>query len=353
MRKRLPKIVRDHLEKARESGLAAVEAYNKPGSRFRTAQYIVLINMAWTALFHAVFFKRGRRPWYRKKTPKGVRYVYVHGEPKHWELEACLDEYYQSANPPERTNLRFLTGLRHKIEHRHLPELDPVVYGECQAALTNFEDLLAREFGARYALGDTLAVSLQFSKAVPAEKAAAMRLQLASVGKEVLQFIDTFRAELPDELVNDPRYSFRVYLVPKATGRPGAADIAVEFIAYDPNAPQEMEQLKRVVTLIKERQVPVANLELLRAGQVVERVKTALSAPFNMGTHTLAWHHYSVRPPSRSEKPERTKPRYCVYDKAHRDYLYTPEWVDLLVKQLAGPTEYERVTGKKPPVPPG
>lgn len=97
-------------------------------------------------------------------------------------------------------------------------------------------------------------------------------------------------------MVNDPKYSFRVYLVPKATGRPTAADVAVEFVTYDPSAPDEMEQLKRVVTLIKERQVPVANLELLRAKQVVERVKLSLAFPFNMGIHTAAWRHYGVRP---------------------------------------------------------
>src|SRR5439155_24165092 len=100
MPQRLPKIVRDHLEKARAPGIAAVEAYNKPGSHFRTAHYIVLIMMAWTALLHAIFFKNGRRPWYRKKTPKGVRYVHVDGEPKHWELETCLDEFFQDKHPP-------------------------------------------------------------------------------------------------------------------------------------------------------------------------------------------------------------------------------------------------------------
>jgi len=352
MPKRLPKIVRDHLEKARAAAIAAVEAYNKPGSHFRTAHYIVLMVMAWTALFHAIFFKSGRRPWHRKKTKKGVRYQRVDGEPKHWELETCLDEYYQDRNPPDRANLRFLLGLRHKIEHRHLPELDPVLYGECQAALLNFEELLAREFGARYSLSESLAVSLQFSKAVPPQKAAAMRLHLAAAGKDVLEFIDAFRGGLPDEVVNDPKYSFRVYLVPKATGRPGAADVAVEFVPYDPNAPEEMEQLKRVVTLIKERQVPVANLELLRAKQAVERVKQALPFPFTMGAHIAAWSYYEVRPPGGAEKPERTKAKYCVYDKAHGDYLYTQEWVDFLVKQLADPAEYERMTGKKPPAAP-
>ncbi len=348
---RLPRIARDHLAKAHAAAIAAVEAYNKPGSRFRTDQYIVLMMMAWTALFHAIFFKNGRRPWYRKKTKKGVRYVYVDDEPKHWELATCLEEYYQDKNPPERTNLQFLIALRHKIEHRHLPELDPVLYGECQAALLNFEDLLGREFGARYALTETLAVSLQFSKSIPPQKAAAMRLHLASAGKDVLEFIDGFRGGLTDEVVNDPKYSFRVYLVPKATGRPAAADVAVEFVPYDPSATEETEHLKRVVTLIKERQVPVANLETLRAGQVVERVRQGLPFPFNMGTHTAAWYHYGVRPAGGSDRPERTKAKYCVYDKAHRDYLYTQEWVNFLSKQLSDAAEYERVTGKQPPAP--
>ncbi len=348
---RLPRIASDHLAKAHAAAIAAVDAYNRPGSRFRTDQYIVLIIMAWTALFHAIFFKNGRRPWYRKKTTKGIRYVYVDAEPKHWELATCLEEYYQEKNPPERTNLQFLIALRHKIEHRHLPELDPALYGECQAALLNFEDLLSREFGARYALTETLAISLQFSKSIPPQKATAMRLHLASVGKDVLAFIDGFRADLTEEVVNDPKYSFRVYLVPKATGRPAAADVAVEFVSYDPNAADETEHLKRVVTLIKERQVPIANLETLRAGQVVERVRQVLTLPFNMATHIAAWSHYGGRPSGGSDRPERTKAKFCVYDKAHRDYLYTQEWVDFISRQLSDAAEYERVTGKKPPAP--
>jgi hypothetical protein len=52
-----------------------MEVYNRPGPRFRTAHYIVLIVMAWTALFHAINFKKGTNPWYKKKgkNPKGDR----------------------------------------------------------------------------------------------------------------------------------------------------------------------------------------------------------------------------------------------------------------------------------------
>ena len=106
MPKGLSRLVRNHLDKARAAALAAVEAYNKPGSHFRTAHYIVMMTMAWTALFHALFFKNGRRPWHRKKTAgKGVRYVYIEGEPKHWELAECIKEYFSDKNPPERANL--------------------------------------------------------------------------------------------------------------------------------------------------------------------------------------------------------------------------------------------------------
>jgi hypothetical protein len=348
--KGLSRVARNHLHKARAAALAAVEAYNKPGSHFRTAHYIVMMTMAWTALLHAIFFNNGRRPWHRKKTAgKGVRYVYVEGEPKHWELAECIKEYFSDKNPPERANLTFLVGLRNKIEHRHLPELDATLYGECQAALMNFDDFLSREFGTRYSLNESLALSLQFSRSIPPQKAAALRLHLASVGKQALDFIDSFRNELPDELLNDPRYSFKVYLVPKVTAKPTSADVAVEFVPYDPKTAEDVEHLKKVVTLIKERQVPVANLGFLKPAQVVAQVKARLTLPFNIALHTRAWQHYDLRPKGGSTAPEKTKPKYCVYDKVHEDYVYTQEWVELLCKELADPSKYQAVTGKSAP----
>src|SRR2546425_1045326 len=144
---RNPKIVSAHLAKARLGAISAVEAYNKPGPHFRTAHYILLIVTAWTALFHAIFYKKGRRPWYKTGAGKGTRYRRVDGEPKHWELAHCLEQYYGDKNPSERKNLEFLLGLRHRIEHRHLPDLDPALYGECQSALMNFEEVVVKEFG--------------------------------------------------------------------------------------------------------------------------------------------------------------------------------------------------------------
>ena len=73
MPKGLPQSVKDNIEKCRAAAIAAVDVYNRPGSRFRTAHYIVLIVIAWTALFHAIFYRKGAKPWCREKgkNPKG------------------------------------------------------------------------------------------------------------------------------------------------------------------------------------------------------------------------------------------------------------------------------------------
>ena len=120
MPQRLTGPTRAHLEKARSAAISAVEVYNRPGSAFRTPHYLVLITIAWTALFHAIFYNRHQRPWHRKKAGKAFRYVRVDGEFKHWELEECCNQFWGTKNPPERENIRFLIGLRNRIEHRDL-----------------------------------------------------------------------------------------------------------------------------------------------------------------------------------------------------------------------------------------
>lgn len=334
----LPRAVRDNLEKCRAAAIAAVEVYNRPGPRFRTAQYLILITVAWTALFHAIFFRRRKRPWYRKRaegTGRAVRYQKIDGEPKHWDLSECLRQYFADQNTPERKNLEFLIGLRNKIEHRHLPELDAALYGECQAALMNLEDLMVREFGQKYALAEQLAISLQFSRIVPEEKAKAARVLATSSAKSVKDYIERFRAGLGDPTLNSMKYSFHVFLVPKVVNRQSAADVAVQFIRIDEASPEDLDRLDKLNVLIREKHVPIANLGLYKPGEVVAELKSRFPGRFNMGTHITAWKRHKVRPAKSDPHPERTRPEYCVYDEAHEDYVYTKAWVEKLAAELA------------------
>jgi hypothetical protein len=340
--------VRDNLEKCRSAAIAAVDVYNRPGPRFRTAHYIVMIVMAWSALFHAIFYKRRVNPWYKKsgKNRKGDRYVRIDGDPKHWDLSECLKQFYEGTTPPERKNLEFLIGLRNKIEHRHLPELDAGLYGECQAALLNLEELLTAEFGARYAMAEQLAISLQFTQLIPSEKKKAAKTLAGKAAKSLKEYVEKFRGGLPSSTLNSTKYSFTVFLVPKTANRKDLADVAVEFIKIDEANPVELGRLEKLNVLIKEKHIPIANLDLYKPSRVVAKVQAALLHPFTMGAHTLAWQQHKVRPASGSAKPEATDSKYCVYDSAHKDYLYTEAWVEKLTRDCAEPAIARRVVLK-------
>jgi hypothetical protein len=47
------------------------------------------------------------------------------------------------------------------------------------------------------------------------------------------------------------QYSYKVFLIPKPANHESSADLAVEFIKYDANNPEEMARINRVVALIK------------------------------------------------------------------------------------------------------
>jgi uncharacterized protein DUF3644 len=351
MPKGLPQVVRDNLDKCRAAAVAAVDAYNRAGSRFRTAQFIVLIIIAWTSLLHAIFYKSGRRPWYRQKptgTGRGIRYVRLDGDPKHWELGECLKQHFGDHNTPERKNLEFLIGLRNKIEHRHLPQLDTSLYGECQACLLNLESLLVEHFGVKYGLAEQLAVSLQFSSLQPGQKVKATKAAVKAAAKTVVEYIEKFRPGLPVETLNSTKYSFTVFLVPRVANRASAADAAVQFLRIDEASPEELERLANLNVLIREKHIPIANLHRYKPSEVTAAVEAALQFEFNMAAHVRAWRYFSVRPPSGDAHPERTISEYCVYDGVHEDYVYTQAWIDKLVRELSDPAKHQEVVGHAP-----
>ena len=345
----LPRIVKDHLEQAKGACLSAVETYNRPGVAFRTRTFTVLMAIAWTSLFHAIFYRRGRKPWYvRSGSGRGIRYEKVDGEPKHWELSECVRQFYGDQNPPQRKNLEFMVLLRNKIEHRYHPELDPVLYGECQALLMNFEELLVDQFGAAQALAEHLDLALQFSAFRPKGQKEALRRLSSSAAKDLLAFIQSYRAGLPADVLESSSYSVRVFLLPKLAARDNAADLAVEFVPYDPTNPEEMKRLRRVIAMIKEKRTPVASAGLIKPSEVVRRLRRQLSVNVTMHTHTQAWKAYNVRPPTGADNPAATRSEFCIYDELYQSYGYKEAWVKFVVRKLGDKAEFDRVLSWKP-----
>ncbi len=176
------------LESSIDAALLAVEIYNKPRTAFRSEGYITLMIIAWTRLFHAYFNTTiGDRYYYKKKG----RYEIVDGERKAWELGTCIKKYGKLAAPVEK-NLQFVISLRNKIEHRHIDkrEVDAIIFGECQALLYNYENLLIGKFGSSYALNEALVYSLQFSHLRTPKQEKANKSALSKDLADIVGYID-------------------------------------------------------------------------------------------------------------------------------------------------------------------
>lgn len=325
--------VKSLITKSREAVILAVETYNRPTATFRSGAFVVLMVVAWTALFHAIFLKRRKKPFYRKKNSN--RYEKIDGDYKAWDLKECTRQFYGSNNPPEKKNLLFFIVLRNKIEHRSLPQLDAEIFGECQALLMNFEELLCNEFGHSYALKTGLVYALQFSNVIHTTQSKAMTKLSQKHFMKVKSFVDSFRSSLSDDVGKNQKYSFRVFLVPKVNNHVKSADVAVEFVKYDPSRPEEMKKYEHLVTFIQEKQIPVVNLGYLKPTQVINEIATHIGQKFSHYDHQLCYRHFHVRPRKGAKDPASTDIRYCVYDEVHRDYVYKPEWVKFLIGQLA------------------
>lgn len=345
----LPSVVKTHLEKARESAILAVEVYNKPTTTFRTGGFIVLMCIAWTALLHAIFFRRNIKPFH-KDPQHPTRYLKVDGDYKAWELKDCVDMYFGSETTPVRKNLLFFIGLRNKIEHRSMPALDINIFGECQALLFNFEDMLFREFGAKYALNESLALALQFSQMRAPEQAKAMASLHSPLAKDIADYLRVFRSGLTTEEFQDLKFSYKVFLIPKVVNRQGQDDLAVEFVQFNPGRPDEMEKYQQMITLMKPRVQEAVNVGRMKPGEICKVVEPIVKHVVGQeAKFTASFHHvaavcyFKVRPVKGEGDPNKTNGKYCIYDSAHKDYLFTPAWLTFLSEELKKPDTYQKM----------
>ncbi|NEQ34776.1 MAG: DUF3644 domain-containing protein, partial [Leptolyngbya sp. SIO4C5] len=318
-------------------------------TRFRSGAYVVFMCIAWTALFHAIFFKRKIKPFYRDPQ-HARRYQKREGDYQAWELAECIRQYYGFNNPPVRRNLEFFIPLRNKIEHRSMPELDIEIFGECQALLFNFEDILSQEFNSSCLLNESLTLSLQFSQFRNQYKDKAIARLHQPLTKNIKNYIDKFRSSLSTEELNNLEFSYKVFIVPKLANHESRDTLAVEFIKYDPANPDDMEKYERIVTLMKINQIAVANPGRLKPGDVckviepiVKKVAGSDKKFVPSSHHVRACYFYKIRPRKDEGDPRKTNPKYCHYDEAHKDYVYTKEWLEFLKSEMGTPRQYEKV----------
>lgn len=311
------------LHKAKEFALLAVSIYNNPYTEFKTYGFIVNINIAFTALFHAIYEKRSVDYFHYDQHGNPV---IIDGDKKAWELSECIDKYWDSVQSPEKANLKFLIGLRNKIEHRNLPAIDLAVVGECQSALNNFEELIVQEFGDSHALTTSLAFAMQLTRISEQAQVDALKQMQKENYQVVRDYLETYREDLGDEIVQSQKYRLRAFLVPKLGNHATSSDLAVEFINVNTLSEDQLQNYEQAVAFIK----GVENPFKLKPSRVVELVSKEL-LNFNMTLHTKCWKFYEARP---RETDKSYKGEFSAYVEGFDGYLYSMKWVKFLRGEL-------------------
>lgn len=342
--------------KAREAALAAIQNYNNPTATFRTGTYLILMIVAYTSLFHAIFERQGVsyvRRNERRESQKiaGGDILWDALESAQYYAANYASYYLDDQNPKFLScmieNIRLLLPIRHVFEHRDMPPLDATLAAHCQSMLFNFETILHKEFTSYYSINSSLAVTLQFSTVRNDAAIATARRFHSQEYTELKQYINNFHAGLTDDIIENPAFAFRVWLIPKPAKDARKSDISIEYVHLDTSDPDQMAALQQSIVAIKQSIKFVSNTGYLKPGEVSDKVAEAIGRVFTCSTHhARAWRHFSVRPEKGAAEPHKTNGDFCVYDEPHKDYVYTSAWVGFLIKQMQRDDVCEIIYGK-------
>jgi hypothetical protein len=197
-------------------------------------------------------------------------------------------------------------------------------------------------------LGSTLRFPI-FVGTLTAKGAARLVDTKNRLPSQTRTFLTEFEAGLDPAIVNDHHYEFRVHLIPKTSAKTDA-DLALTFVRRDELSEEQQTQLEDIgrsgTVIVRERTRPVQNANLLKPSDVAARVRQRIPYKFNPSSHfARAWKKLGVRPAWGDPHPERTIEQFCVYDRAHNDYVYTERFVDHLVEKLQSPESFRELTG--------
>lgn len=323
------------LESSINSCLLAVEIYNKPRAQFRCEGYITLMNIAWTKLFHSYFQHTIGNKYYYKD--KQGRYELINGERKAWDLSRCIRKHNKLSTAIV-ANLKFIIGLRNKIEHRYVDkhELDLSIFGELQTLLYNYENILIELFGESYQINENLVYSLQFSQMKMDSQNIANRKLLSKEMKDINNFIIKYRKTLPEEVFNSQEYSIKLVQIPRISNT-NRNDLSIQFVKWDNLNEDDKVKYNKLNVLVKEKIIKkeIINVGRLKPSKVLEKVLDKCDIKINHVHHKYFYYVYSIRPVSfENLEPSDTNTEYCHYDEVHGDYLYNSNWVDFISRKL-------------------
>lgn len=337
------------LTASKQEAVLAVRLYNDPGRERALEGFIVHMHIAWLYAFQAKWIKLGSNH-HVLLSKKPLRYKYINDERMSQPLEWFIREEYASSDSAVRANIEFFIRLRNKIEHRHTGSdeaLLTIVSGECHSMLLNYEEFITSFGGSENSLGKNLHFPVFIGGFTDQGKEDLLKMT-KSLPSDLRTFLATYDAGLGEAVSRDPRYCMRLTIILESGNRKG--DLSLQFVndrdlTDEQRAVAEEIAANKGYVITKNRTVPVSNADNLKPKQVARAVESAIPFVFNSNTLASVWRKQGWRPPRDSKSPEITRADFCVYDKPHRDYTYTPAAVKWLTKKCQTADGFAEATG--------
>ncbi|MEV7136567.1 DUF3644 domain-containing protein [Arthrobacter sp. NPDC093128] len=265
------------LQASKNEALLAVDLYNRSGETRQLEAFIVHMSMAWLRLLQA-FVEKSRGDLY-VRAKNGHRIRHQDGGWKTKPLSELVDAHFPE-NDPCRVNLEFFTGLRNIIEHRYERDVASLVAGRTQAYVLNYERMLVQWFGPDEGMARQLRFPM-FVSSITDDAVAAVKEVRNRVPGAVSEWVQDFDAAVDADVASDQAFDFRVYLVPY-TGPKTEADAAMTFVKMEDLNDEQRAAMRQVQTIIRDKQVPVANLNLHKPSAVIGQVAAKLGKAFSI-----------------------------------------------------------------------
>jgi len=287
--------------------ILAVQIFNSPSICFKAEVFTVLSNIAWTYLCHERLTQLKKKIATKEGRTLSLSEMWAKPELK--------------LSPAIRANLSDIKELRDLSEHETLRRADHLWLGLFQANCLNFDTVITDWFGKELSLKEELSFSLQFSKA---DLEQLSTLNEFDVPEKIRAFNASLRAKHPLEILDNADYEFTVFYT--LTGG-SKSKSHIRFLS------PETEEGKCISNvLIKLR--PADDMYPFRAKAVAKEVQKLSKTKFSIYDHTQAVSRHKIRPPNGQPDEKKTNSRYCIYHKAHKDYTYSQEWINVLVSEI-------------------
>ncbi len=312
-KRRVFSIKKELLQKSQEAALSAVEIFNNPNIHFKSETFIVLMIIAWTYLLHAYYRSKKIDYCYYIKSNGRKKYDKTkNGGKKRWDLGKCLNCNKCPLDSKVKSNLTFLMGIRHEIEHQMTNKIDDLISAKFQACCINFNDTMKNLFDESFALDNKLGLAIQFFGF--SEPQARSLKDIKGVPQNVIDFINCFEKNMPEEDFNSSKFSYKLIYTPCLVNHIGQADKACFFISEKSAEGKEIQNIM----------VKKIEHDKFIAGDVVNRMKSKGFKDFNMYKHTQLWKRLDAK-----------NPRYkygCLV--ARKSWYWYQSWIDKVEEEL-------------------